>query len=114
MQTAFNVFRKGYSFLVITGPGGRVYWFIFAKLREAHRGKIPRYDKKDEEELVKRCWNDRIYKEVKFSEIFDNKISSVITALPEYVYKKWHFGRIITIGDAAHKVSEGSHVSKTW
>ncbi|KAL1625883.1 hypothetical protein SLS56_007122 [Neofusicoccum ribis] len=105
LQTAFNVFRKGYSFLVITGPGGRVYWFIFAKLREAHRGEIPRYDKKDEEELVKRCWNDRIYEEVKFPEIFDNKISSVITALPEYVYKKWHFGRIITIGDAAHKLN---------
>ncbi|GME48263.1 FAD binding domain containing protein [Neofusicoccum parvum] len=105
LQTAFNVFRKGYSFLVITGPGGRVYWFIFDKLHEAHRGEIPRYDKKDEEELVKRCWNDRIYEEVKFSEIFDNKISSVITALPEYVYKKWHFGRIITIGDAAHKLN---------
>jgi len=28
-----------------------------------------------------------------------------MTPLAEYTYKKWHFDRIITIGDAARKVS---------
>jgi hypothetical protein len=31
-----------------------------------------------------------------------------MTPLAEYTYKKWHFDRIITIGDATHKVSRSS------
>ncbi|KAF4545414.1 FAD binding domain containing protein [Lasiodiplodia theobromae] len=105
LQTAFNVLRKDYSYLVITGPGGRVYWFVFTRLPETQHGAIPRYSKEDEEELVKRYRDDRVYEDVRFSEIYKNKLSSVLTAIPEYVFKKWYFGRVITIGDSAHKLN---------
>lgn len=42
---------------------------------------------------------------ISFKKLYDAKISSTLTPLPEYVFKRWHFKRIMTIGDAAHKVS---------
>lgn len=69
-----------------------------------HGSEIPRYTKEDEEKLVKEHWDDYITPTLQFSDLYKHKISSVYTALPEYVYKKWYFQRIMTIGDAAHKV----------
>lgn len=66
--------------------------------------EIPRFTKEDEEKLVKEHWDDHITPSLKFSDLYKHKISSVYTPLPEYVYKKWYFQRIMTIGDAAHKV----------
>ncbi|RBQ68810.1 hypothetical protein FVER14953_21006 [Fusarium verticillioides] len=41
--------------------------------------------------------------DLKFSTLVDNKVSAVMTPLVEYVYKQWHFDRIITLDDSAHK-----------
>jgi len=87
------------------GPNGRVYWFYFYKLpKRLHSPNIPRYTKDDEAKLIAQRANDNILPDLKFGELVKRKVSSNLTALPEYVYKKWHFNRIITIGDSAHKV----------
>jgi hypothetical protein len=67
--------------------------------------EIPRFTKEEEESLAKEHMNDRITPTLLFSDLYNKKIASVYTSLPEYVYKRWHFNRIITIGDASHKVS---------
>jgi 2-polyprenyl-6-methoxyphenol hydroxylase-like FAD-dependent oxidoreductase len=54
--------------------------------------------------VLKRAENDDITPSLKFKDVLDNKISSVLVPLQEYVFRQWHFKRIITIGDAAHKV----------
>ncbi|GKT53993.1 FAD binding domain-containing protein [Colletotrichum tofieldiae] len=64
---------------------------------------LPRFTKEDEAVLVKEHQNDRITEKFSFRDLYSAKISSVLTPLPEYVFKKWHFNRIMTIGDAAHK-----------
>lgn len=103
MQTNLN---KGYSYLVISGPQGRVYWFLFVNMGKTYYGpEPPRFTKEDEEALVNEHMNDKIVENRTFRDLYSTKISSVLTALPEYVFKKWHFRRIMTIGDAAHKVS---------
>ena len=103
MQTNMH---KGYSYLVISGPKGRVYWFLLVNMGETHYGpEPPRFTKKDEEALVKEHMNDQIVDHRTFGDLYSSKITSVLTPLPEYVFKKWYFRRIMTIGDAAHKVS---------
>ncbi|KAL1626715.1 hypothetical protein SLS54_002878 [Diplodia seriata] len=99
-----TVFNKDRSHLVIAGPGARVYFFLFVKLNRTYHPDIPRYTKEDEEALARKYQDDAITETVRFRDIYEGRTASVLTALPEYVFKKWHFGRIITIGDAAHKV----------
>ncbi|GME30130.1 putative FAD binding domain protein [Neofusicoccum parvum] len=99
-----HIFNKHTSMLVITGPNARVYWFFFVKLDKTHYGPdIPRYTKREEEEFATKHASENVTEDVTFGDLYKTRISSVLTALPEYAFKKWHFGRIITIGDAAHK-----------
>ncbi|KZL67421.1 fad binding domain-containing protein [Colletotrichum incanum] len=100
-QTNFN---KHFSYLVISGPQNRVYWFLFVNMGKIYYGPdLPRFTKEDEAILVKEHQNDKITEGLSFRDLYSAKISSVLTPLPEYVFKKWHFNRIMTIGDAAHK-----------
>ncbi|KAF7906736.1 hypothetical protein EAF00_001015 [Botryotinia globosa] len=106
-----SVFREQNSYLINGGPEGRVYWFYFFKHPTTLYGRdIPRYTKADEVAVLQAHENDPITPDISFKVLQDRKISSTLTALPEYVYKKWHFERIVTIGDSAHKFNPiGGH-----
>ena len=82
-----------------------MYWFYFFKLSKTVYGTgIPVYTKADEARIIKERENDNILPDLRFGDLIKQKISSTLTPLPEYVYKKWHYDRIITVGDAVHKV----------
>jgi 2-polyprenyl-6-methoxyphenol hydroxylase-like FAD-dependent oxidoreductase len=101
------VHYKGWSYLVITAPGNRTYWFLFDSLPKTLYGRdIPKYSKEDEAELVKKHFNDHITETATFGHIYEDRIMSTLVPLEEYVFERWHFERIITIGDAAHKVCD--------
>ena len=94
------------SFLVVSGPGGRVYWFLFVKLPVVKYGKqIPKYSKEDEARFVKEHENLNIKENLTFGQLCAKRLTSTLTPLHEIVYKKWFFGRIFLIGDSVHKVS---------
>ncbi|KAJ4328585.1 hypothetical protein N0V84_000944 [Fusarium piperis] len=98
------VYNRNFSYLVIVGPGGRVYWFLFVELPTPLFGRqIPRYTKSDEERLAKEHASDQITPNTRFGQLYEAKMNSTLTPLHEYAFEKWYFNRIITIGDAAHK-----------
>ena len=99
------VWNKGWSNLIFGGPGGRVYWFLFERLGKTHYGdNVPKYTKEDEKELVEKHRDDAITEDVTLGDLYDNSMSVGMTPLHEWMFKQWHFQRIITLGDAAHKV----------
>ncbi|KAK2676895.1 FAD/NAD(P)-binding domain superfamily [Fusarium oxysporum f. sp. vasinfectum] len=99
------VYNGNFSYLVLVGPGGKFYWFLFVKLPVTLYGHdIPRYTKVDEEKLALQHVSDQITTQVTFGQLYAARTSSTLTPLHEYVFEKWHYNRIITIGDAAHKV----------
>lgn len=105
MGTNHIVMGKGHSYLLFTGPG-RIYWFLFVKNAQVTYGKsVPRYSAQDEQRLAEEHFEDRLNEHDTFADIYKNRIISRLTPLHEYQWKRWHFGRIITIGDAAHKVA---------
>ena len=105
------MFRKHDSYIVNGGPNGRAYWFYFFKLAQrAYGDDIPVYTKADEAKLMKLRENDDITSTLKFKGLLDQKISSALTPLQEYVFTQWHYERIITIGDSAHKVCLHLHL----
>ncbi|KAM0418915.1 hypothetical protein ACHAPT_012180 [Fusarium lateritium] len=87
----------------------RTYWFLFDGLPETKYGEdISKYSKLDEETLVKERYNDHITEDVTFGELYGRKIMSTLVPLEEYVFDRWHYKRIVTIGDSAHKIDPAS------
>jgi 2-polyprenyl-6-methoxyphenol hydroxylase-like FAD-dependent oxidoreductase len=82
-----------------------VYWFFFFKLKQRTYGEdIPTYSTEDKERLFAEHENDDITPNLKFRGILKNMITSALVPLQEYVFRQWYYRRIMTIGDAAHKV----------
>ncbi|KAF5688574.1 hydroxylase [Fusarium denticulatum] len=103
------VVGDGHAYLIIAAPGDRTYWFLFDGLPETKRGKdISKYNKADEDGLVKEHHGDPITRDVTFGELYDRKIMSTLVPLEEYVFDRWHYKRIVTIGDSAHKIDPAS------
>lgn len=65
---------------------------------------MPRYTKEEEARLLEEHRGDNILQNLTFGDILNKKIISTLTALPEHVFQRWSFQRIITLGDSAHKV----------
>ncbi|KAM0363037.1 hypothetical protein ACHAPK_011296 [Fusarium culmorum] len=104
-----KIIGKGHSYLIIAAPLNRTYWFLFDGLSKTEYGNdVKKYSKADEEALVNARRNDLITEDVSFGELYDKKIMSTLVPLEEYVFEKWHYKRIITIGDSAHKIDPAS------
>ena len=103
--TLTSVLNENFSYLIPSGPGNKTYWFLVRNLGKTVYGSdIPRFTKQEEETLAKEHWNDPITPTLRFSDLYRHRTNSVYTSLPEYVYKKWYYQRVMTIGDACHKV----------
>ncbi|KAJ5431308.1 Monooxygenase FAD-binding [Penicillium cf. griseofulvum] len=99
-----SVFNEHFSYLIPSGPGDLTYWFLVRNMGKTYYGAdIPRFTKEEEEAFATEHLDDQITPTLKFSALYKSKIASAYTSLPEYVYKRWHFQRTMTIGDASHK-----------
>ncbi|RYP75305.1 hypothetical protein DL770_007428 [Monosporascus sp. CRB-9-2] len=98
------VSSQGLSHMALPGPGDRLYWFMFVSMATTPSRDIPRWSKQDEEELAKQHFKDKITDKVTFGDIYNNRRATALVSLEEHVFTRWHFKRIMTIGDSAHKV----------
>ncbi|KAL9078512.1 MAG: hypothetical protein Q9157_002568 [Trypethelium eluteriae] len=95
---------KNYSYIIGSGTG-KIYWFLSVKNSETTYGKgVPRYTVEDEQRLAEQHFKDRLDEHDIFEDMYRNRIKSRLTPLHEYQWKRWYFGRIMTIGDASHKI----------
>ncbi|KAL8335607.1 hypothetical protein RB601_008592 [Gaeumannomyces tritici] len=95
---------RGHSYLILSGPESKLYYFLFVKLpKPITADKTPRYSTEDAKALAEEHRHDAIIDDCTFGQIFDNSISFGMTPIHEHVFEKWHYGRVITLGDAAHK-----------
>ncbi|KAK0664378.1 FAD-dependent monooxygenase andE [Lasiodiplodia hormozganensis] len=105
--SSHSVAGHNHSYLVVDGPEGRIYWFLFVKNEKTLHGmenEIPRrFSEEEKKAVAEKFWNDPIVENVTFGDLYKNNYSAILTALPEFVFSKFFFQRIITIGDAAHK-----------
>lgn len=94
--------------MILSAPGDRLYWFLFDKMEKAYGKDIPRFNKDDEAQLAKKHLRDLVTETTTFGDIYENRLCSTLVSIEEHVFARWYFGRIIIIGDAAHKVLKQS------
>ncbi|KAI1432416.1 hypothetical protein GGR50DRAFT_688958 [Xylaria sp. CBS 124048] len=98
------ILGKGQSYLILTGSD-RIYWFLNVKNPDVLYGKdIPRYSAEDERRLAEEHFGDQLNEYDTFEDLYKKKIMATLTPLHEYQWKRWYFQRIMTIGDACHKL----------
>lgn len=99
------------STLVITGKGGKVYWFVFARLARVYRGPdIPRFTPQDAEQLAMAYQHlpIRPRSSVILLDIWKARLQATLTALEEADFAHWTQGRIVCVGDSIHKMTPNS------
>ena len=95
----------GRSSLIITGRGGRVFWFLFEKMDKTYKvPNIPKFTQEDGRKLAEKRLEDMVTGDVKFKELWNRTTTYLMTSMEEGCFENWHYGRMIVIGDAAHKV----------
>ncbi|RYP82345.1 hypothetical protein DL770_005604 [Monosporascus sp. CRB-9-2] len=103
--SANTTFGHGMSYGVLSGGNGRNYFFLNKALpRELEGREICRYTESNRDALAKEHWNDFLQHDIRFGDLFESSVRAVLTPLQGYIFPKWHCGRIITLGDAAHKL----------
>ena len=87
--------------------GGETKFFFLNKAlhKELKGREIRRYTEEDRDKLAQEFWKETIQDNITFGDLYQSRTRSVLVPLEGYVFPRWHFGRIITLGDAAHKVS---------
>ncbi|KAJ5633952.1 hypothetical protein N7528_001794 [Penicillium herquei] len=106
-STLEYVLNKKFSYIIGTGPENRTYWSLMKNLGQTFHGReIPHFSEKDKEEMVKEHWNDKVAPGIAVSDLYNNRLRPLFMApMREYVHKKWHLGRMMIIGDAAHHMT---------
>lgn len=99
-----NAFFDGRNYMMLSAPQDRLYWFLFKDMEKATGSDIPKFTKDDEITLAKEHFSDQVTGSTTFGDVYRNRLQTALVPLEEHVFGRWHFKRIITIGDAAHKV----------
>ncbi|WQF79919.1 Putative FAD-binding domain, FAD/NAD(P)-binding domain superfamily [Colletotrichum destructivum] len=98
-------FYKSWGYLVGSAPGDRVYWFFFSPAPTANGANIPRYTAEDNANFAGQYLDDNITETATFWGLDANRYIATLVPLQEHVFSLWHFRRIFTIGDSAHKAA---------
>ncbi|KAB2571182.1 FAD binding domain containing protein [Lasiodiplodia theobromae] len=104
------VFKRNHSYLMLGGARGRMSWCLWHRLERRLYLDVDdvRFSKSDELAIAHRYWDDYVAETVTFGELYQSRITSTLTACMEHVFPQWYDGRIIIIGDAAHKLDPTS------
>ncbi|KAI1506452.1 hypothetical protein F5X99DRAFT_364244 [Biscogniauxia marginata] len=88
---------------------GKASFFVYEKLKQPTRERV-RYSEKDQEQFVERLGDICLTDTMKFKDLWEAKLSSVLTNLEEGTVKVWTWNRIAIAGDAANKMTPNSGV----
>lgn len=98
----------GASMLVITGKGGRVFWFYHEKLDKIYQHgaeSYPRFNQTDVEAMaVKNAWR-HCNETVTLGDLWKHRLSCTLVPLEEALFERWSWNRLATVGDNAHKMT---------
>ncbi|PYH93622.1 DUF747-domain-containing protein [Aspergillus ellipticus CBS 707.79] len=86
-------------------PRDTIDWVLNENFSYTYYGTdIPQFTREDMARVIQEHWNDPVTPDLRLSDLYGARMGAVYTPMREFVYKKWHLERMITVGDACHKV----------
>jgi FAD dependent monooxygenase len=89
--------------LLFTQPG-QAYWALVYKDEYSSPPKTWRPDEEEREAVADRFKDIQMTDKLTFEELWKNKSRGGLVNIEEGILDKWHSGRIVLVGDSAHKV----------
>jgi 2-polyprenyl-6-methoxyphenol hydroxylase-like FAD-dependent oxidoreductase len=83
-----------------------VYWAITYKDEYSAPPKQFKPDQKEQDTIAQKFKDLKIAETLTFGHLYENKTRSGVLNIEEGILEKWHVGRIVLVGDAAHKVRQ--------
>ncbi|KAM0377495.1 hypothetical protein ACHAPY_006657 [Fusarium culmorum] len=99
-----NAFFKNSNYMIISAPENRYYWFLFTKADKVYGKDIPRYTKENKRKLAEEHYGDQLTERTTFKDLYEHRLQTSLVSMEDHVFPRWHYRRIVTIGDAAHKL----------
>ncbi|KAJ6789873.1 hypothetical protein PWT90_04260 [Aphanocladium album] len=98
--------NQGRSYLTYGNADGRIFWGLMERLPEPIKGcKAPRYTEADMKALVEKRFDDEVVTGITLGDLWKGSSeTNGMLPLQNWVFEKWHFGRLVTVGDSAHKM----------
>ncbi|KAG2411786.1 hypothetical protein HFD88_009342 [Aspergillus terreus] len=96
----------GFTFLIFPAAGDSLFWVLIEKL--PHKYIYPDVPRFSQEDAIARCEaaaSQPIWEEVRFRDIWLQRRGFRMVALEENLFRTWHHGRIICIGDSISKMT---------
>ncbi|KAL3490080.1 hypothetical protein BJX62DRAFT_226170 [Aspergillus germanicus] len=98
--------HDGRSFLTFPGKDGRVFWFLLRKLdRQYPYSSASRWSSTELGKTAEQFAADHIWNGVQFGQLWKRRRVVGMTNLEEGVFSTWHWGHVVCIGDAMHKMA---------
>ncbi|OGE52317.1 hypothetical protein PENARI_c010G07889 [Penicillium arizonense] len=98
--------NDGWSILSVIGKKGRTFWFLFLKLDKRYTyGAAPRFSAQDASVYCERLRDKSYWGDVTFGNLWDKREAFNMAPLEEVLFSKWHWGRMVCIGDSMHKIA---------
>ncbi|KAL4901104.1 hypothetical protein BDW74DRAFT_182200 [Aspergillus multicolor] len=105
-----RVYGTGFSFIVSVGVDRQIYWLLSIKNKEGPHSRYTRtaeYAEKEHsiESQITPFLKRKITPNLRFADLYAERITCRQVALEEMLYEHWTARRIVCIGDSVHKMT---------
>jgi 2-polyprenyl-6-methoxyphenol hydroxylase-like FAD-dependent oxidoreductase len=105
-------YGMGRTLQIVTQPDCTCF-LIYQKLEKPLTGAAAlagsSFTQADADREAAKLANCALTEDINFGELYKRRIRSQLVNLEEVIFEHWHFGRMVLLGDAVHKVVN-SHV----
>jgi FAD dependent monooxygenase len=100
------LFNEKRSNIVISSTRNRNFWFLVLKHDKKYTyPNIPRFTPEESIAIMEKNTDLCVTQQTSMKDLWDKRTKFALASLEEVVFKQWHEGRIVLVGDSAHKVT---------
>lgn len=104
-ELSVTSFDRQRCFLVATQPKHSFFFVFWKPEKPWTRYTRPRHTAEDAERAAASVADLPVNEGTVFAEIWNKKYRAQLADIEEGIQSRWHYGRHVLVGDAAHKVS---------
>ena len=90
--------------VIVAQPHQTMFFVCVKEQRLSHWPKRTQFTEQDAEDEATRIADMPVTEHLLFGEIWTQRTRGYLCSLEEGIFEHWSFGRIVLVGDSAHKV----------